>query len=88
MEIIKENSESEAAIRQTEATAPEKEFSNNSIAQSPNSVKSKFSDRDSQGNELSKEQREIKSIPEDEYETLEKHFGVTSNFKVAGTLVE
>ena len=40
MDIIKENSESEAAIRQTEATAPKKEFSDKSIPQKPNSVNS------------------------------------------------
>ncbi len=35
LEIIKENSNSEAAIRQTEATASKKEFSNSSIPQTP-----------------------------------------------------
>lgn len=34
LDIIKENPELEAAIRQTEATAPKKEFSNNSISHS------------------------------------------------------
>lgn len=59
LDIIKENPESEAANRQTEATAPKKEFSNNSIPQKTdlstrNSKKSSekssevvlFSDRD------------------------------------------
>ena len=42
--VIKErSSNSEAAIRQTEATAPEKEFPGNSIPQKPNSVNNKFS---------------------------------------------
>lgn len=45
LDIIKENPYSEAAIRQTEATAPEKEFSNDSISQESESVNSKFSNR-------------------------------------------
>ena len=43
--IKRENSNLEVAMRQTEATAPEKEFSGNSIQQSLNSVKREFLDR-------------------------------------------
>ena len=47
--VIKErSSNSEAAIRQTEATVPEKEFPGKSIPQKPNSVNNKFSYRDTE----------------------------------------
>jgi hypothetical protein len=73
--LLMQNASSETS--ETQVGQP----SGNSIPQNTDSVKREFSE------DIRYSDREIQPITEEEYQTLEKHFGVTGNFRVAGYLL-
>lgn len=79
-------------MQNTSAHTPEARVgqpSANSISENADSVKREFSNRDSSDmdNDIRYSYREIQPITESETQDLEKHFGTTGNFRVAGYLL-